>query len=54
VVRAISVLLFCWVSVAGSATGGPVVVLTQSWRDRAANADYLHRGIEHAAKLGAQ
>ena len=53
-VRAILMLLFCWISVAAAEPGGPVVILTQSGAIGPANADYLHRGIEHAAKVGAQ
>ena len=53
-VRVIVMLLFCWISAAAAQPGGPVVVLTQDGPIGPANADYLHRGIEYAAKLQAQ
>src|SRR3954465_10924396 len=53
-VRKIAMLLFCWISAAAAQPGGPVVILTQDGAIGPASADYLHRGIEHAAQLHAQ
>jgi membrane-bound serine protease (ClpP class) len=52
--RMIAMLPLCWILACAAQPGEPVVVLTQSGAIGPASADYLHRGIAHAAKTGAQ
>ena len=52
--RAVALLLLCWVSLASAQPAGPVVVLTQNGGIGPASAEYLHHGIAKAAEMNAR